>query len=255
MRRRRLPAQSRRSARRSSVCVASHGVDVLVRCAIIGRRNSGIRAPDAILDCGQVRTAQRHATLRMSINLEEPFSRYDCDRPMTLHARGPMTALATKTSAKRRLLLASDRYDQSRELARILAKVADVETVPTAELPESPARDLSGVVVDINLRSAGDRAAGAAQAARWRLPADAAAVRAGRSNCITARCRPGRSAPPTPSRGRSIPRSAAAHPRGLPEFGREISPAPSAEALYQGRRRRAPGAGQDLRAAAGRQAA
>jgi putative nucleotidyltransferase with HDIG domain len=64
-----------------------------------------------------------------------------------------MTALATKTSAKRRLLLASDRYDQSRELARILANVAEVETVPMAGLPDSPGKDLSGVVVDINLRS------------------------------------------------------------------------------------------------------
>lgn len=65
-----------------------------------------------------------------------------------------MTALAMTTPAKRRLLLASDRYDQSRELARILANVAEVETVPTSGLPDAPAKDLSGVVVDINLRSA-----------------------------------------------------------------------------------------------------
>lgn len=65
-----------------------------------------------------------------------------------------MTALAMKTPAKRRLLLASDRYDQSRELARILANVAEVETVPTSGLPDAPAKDLAGVVVDINLRSA-----------------------------------------------------------------------------------------------------
>ncbi len=65
-----------------------------------------------------------------------------------------MTAAAMKSPAKRRLLLASDRYDQSRELARILANVAEVETVPTSGLPDAPAKDLAGVVVDINLRSA-----------------------------------------------------------------------------------------------------
>ena len=53
----------------------------------------------------------------------------------------------------RRLLLASDNCDKSRELADILQSVGEVETVSTADLPESPA-DFSGLVVDINLRSA-----------------------------------------------------------------------------------------------------
>ncbi|MBR0794042.1 HD domain-containing protein [Bradyrhizobium jicamae] len=63
-----------------------------------------------------------------------------------------MSALANKTS-KRRLLLASDRSDQSNELASILRSVGEVDTVPTSQIPEQPARDLSGIVVDINLRS------------------------------------------------------------------------------------------------------
>src|ERR1700731_970436 len=65
-----------------------------------------------------------------------------------------MTALATKTSPKRRLLLASDRSDQSSELASILSSVGQVDTISTAEIPDAPSRDLSGIVVDINLRSA-----------------------------------------------------------------------------------------------------
>ncbi|ABD90460.1 HD-GYP domain-containing protein [Rhodopseudomonas palustris] len=64
-----------------------------------------------------------------------------------------MTALAKQLPAKRRLLLASDRTDRSCELARILGNVAEVETIPTSNLPDAPAKDLSGVVVDINLRS------------------------------------------------------------------------------------------------------
>jgi putative nucleotidyltransferase with HDIG domain len=65
-----------------------------------------------------------------------------------------MTALANKTSSKRRLLLASDRSDQSQELASILQTVGQVDTIATSEIPDAPARDLSGIVVDINLRSA-----------------------------------------------------------------------------------------------------
>src|SRR5258707_10197940 len=65
-----------------------------------------------------------------------------------------MTALANETSSKRRLLLASDRSDQSRELASILQSVGQVDTIATSEIPDAPARDLSGIVVDINLRSA-----------------------------------------------------------------------------------------------------
>src|SRR6202035_2729618 len=69
-------------------------------------------------------------------------------------SRGFMTALATKTPPKRRLLLASDRSDQSSELASILSSVGQVDTISTAEIPDAPSRDLSGIVVDINLRSA-----------------------------------------------------------------------------------------------------
>ena len=64
-----------------------------------------------------------------------------------------MTALANNQTSKRRLLLASDRSDQSNELASILRSVGEVDTVPTSDIPEQPARDLSGIVVDINLRS------------------------------------------------------------------------------------------------------
>lgn len=65
-----------------------------------------------------------------------------------------MTAAAKKPSvAKRHLLLASDRGDQSSELARILRSVGDVDTMPTAEIPENPDGRFSGVIVDINLRS------------------------------------------------------------------------------------------------------
>jgi HD-GYP domain-containing protein (c-di-GMP phosphodiesterase class II) len=64
-----------------------------------------------------------------------------------------MTALATQTSSKRRLLLASDRNDQSRELAGILKIVGEVDTIATSEIPEAPAIQVSGIVVDINLRS------------------------------------------------------------------------------------------------------
>jgi putative nucleotidyltransferase with HDIG domain len=61
-----------------------------------------------------------------------------------------MTASANNT--KRRLLLASDRADNSSELAAILESIGDVKTVSTAETPDKPDQ-LSGVVVDINLRS------------------------------------------------------------------------------------------------------
>jgi HD-GYP domain-containing protein (c-di-GMP phosphodiesterase class II) len=63
-----------------------------------------------------------------------------------------MTASAKKIPPKRRLLLASDRSDSSTELANILQSVGEVETVATSEIPEQPG-DVSGVVVDINLRS------------------------------------------------------------------------------------------------------
>jgi putative nucleotidyltransferase with HDIG domain len=61
---------------------------------------------------------------------------------------------SVKEAAKRHLLLASDRFDQSFELAEILNSVGEVHTIPTSEIPEVPASHLSGIVVDINLRSA-----------------------------------------------------------------------------------------------------
>ncbi len=64
-----------------------------------------------------------------------------------------MTATAKKPSPQRRLLLASDRSDQSSELADILRSVGEVDTVTTSDIPAKPA-GLSGVIVDINLRSA-----------------------------------------------------------------------------------------------------
>ena len=54
----------------------------------------------------------------------------------------------------RRLLLASDDQEQSRELERILQSVSEVHTVSTSEMPDAAADQISGVVVDINLRSA-----------------------------------------------------------------------------------------------------
>ncbi|HYI26418.1 MAG TPA: HD domain-containing phosphohydrolase [Bradyrhizobium sp.] len=63
-----------------------------------------------------------------------------------------MTAPAIKPSPKRRLLLASDRDDQSSELAGILQMVGEVDTVSTSDLPDRPSQ-FAGVVVDINLRS------------------------------------------------------------------------------------------------------
>jgi putative nucleotidyltransferase with HDIG domain len=56
-------------------------------------------------------------------------------------------------AAKRRLLLASDRFDQSYELAEILRSVGEVDTISTSEIPEVPAGHFSGIVVDINLRA------------------------------------------------------------------------------------------------------
>ena len=63
-----------------------------------------------------------------------------------------MTAPATPSSPKRRLLLASDRSDQSSELAGILKMTGEVDTVSMADLPDAPSQ-FAGVVVDINLRS------------------------------------------------------------------------------------------------------
>jgi putative nucleotidyltransferase with HDIG domain len=65
-----------------------------------------------------------------------------------------MSAQAKPSATKRRLLLASDNTDQSQELARILQSVSEVDTVSTLDLPDTPADQISGIVVDINLRSA-----------------------------------------------------------------------------------------------------
>lgn len=64
-----------------------------------------------------------------------------------------MTALATQSSPRRRLLLASDRSDQSSELASILQMAGDVDAIPMSKIPDAPASHFSGLVVDINLRS------------------------------------------------------------------------------------------------------
>jgi putative nucleotidyltransferase with HDIG domain len=64
-----------------------------------------------------------------------------------------MSTLANPSSPKRRLLLASDRSDQSSELAGILQTVGEVAIIATSDIPADPAEDLSGIVVDINLRS------------------------------------------------------------------------------------------------------
>lgn len=61
---------------------------------------------------------------------------------------------AAPDSSKRRLLLASDNPANSRELENILQSVGEVNTVATADLPDAPADQISGIVVDINLRSA-----------------------------------------------------------------------------------------------------
>jgi putative nucleotidyltransferase with HDIG domain len=58
-----------------------------------------------------------------------------------------------ESAAKRRLLLASDRFDQSYELAEILRSVGEVDTISTSEIPEVPAGHFTGIVVDINLRA------------------------------------------------------------------------------------------------------
>src|ERR1700676_1888128 len=64
-----------------------------------------------------------------------------------------MTALATQTPSRRRLLLASDRSDLSIELASILQSVGEVDTIATSDIPDDPADHFLGIVVDINLRS------------------------------------------------------------------------------------------------------
>src|SRR6516225_3438318 len=64
-----------------------------------------------------------------------------------------MTVQTKQESSKRRLLRASDRDDRSSELAGILRTVGEGDTIATSEIPAFPTGNISGVVVDINLRS------------------------------------------------------------------------------------------------------
>jgi putative nucleotidyltransferase with HDIG domain len=64
-----------------------------------------------------------------------------------------MTSSDNPTSPRRRLLLASDRGYHSSELADILERVGELDTISTSDIPEAPAGDFSGIVVDIDLRS------------------------------------------------------------------------------------------------------
>lgn len=64
-----------------------------------------------------------------------------------------MAALAELTQTTRRLLLASDCEDQSEDLARILRNAGSVETISIFDLPDHPASDFAGVVIDIDLTS------------------------------------------------------------------------------------------------------
>ena len=62
-------------------------------------------------------------------------------------------SLVDGSLGRRNLLLASDRGDRSRELEQILSMVGHVDVVSTSDMPEKPAKSLSGIVVDIDLRS------------------------------------------------------------------------------------------------------
>lgn len=64
-----------------------------------------------------------------------------------------MAALAERSQATRRLLLASDCDDLSADLARILGNAGNVETISIFDLPDHPASDFSGVIIDIDLAS------------------------------------------------------------------------------------------------------
>lgn len=62
-------------------------------------------------------------------------------------------ALAERSQTTRRLLLASDCDDDNGELACILQNAGNVESVSIYDLPDHPASDFSGVIVDIDLTS------------------------------------------------------------------------------------------------------
>lgn len=63
-------------------------------------------------------------------------------------------ALAERSYTGRRLLLASDVDEGNNELARILENAGSVESISIFDLPDHPASDFSGVIVDIDLTSA-----------------------------------------------------------------------------------------------------
>jgi HD-GYP domain-containing protein (c-di-GMP phosphodiesterase class II) len=62
-------------------------------------------------------------------------------------------SLVDGSLGRRTLMLASDRGDQSTDLARILSAVGQVEVVSTTNIPDIPAKALSGIVVDVDLKS------------------------------------------------------------------------------------------------------
>ncbi len=62
-------------------------------------------------------------------------------------------SLVDGSLGRRNLLLASDRADHSKELAQILSVLGKIDVISTSEMPDHPAKSLSGVVVDIDLRS------------------------------------------------------------------------------------------------------
>ncbi|CAN5335496.1 HD domain-containing protein [soil metagenome] len=64
-----------------------------------------------------------------------------------------MAALAELPQTTRRLLLASDYEDPNNELARILRNAGNVESISIHDLPDHPASDFAGVVIDIDLTS------------------------------------------------------------------------------------------------------
>jgi putative nucleotidyltransferase with HDIG domain len=73
---------------------------------------------------------------------------------MTVLTKEVSREVSKEISRKRRLLLASDRSDQSSELAGILQTVSEVDTIATSDIPATPAGHFAGIVVDINLKSA-----------------------------------------------------------------------------------------------------
>ncbi len=162
-----------------------------------------------------------------------------------------MTSATNKTSTKRRLLLASDRNDQSTELAGILQSVGQVDTIATSDIPDA--------ACPRSLRHRGrhqsalrrERATGAQQVAGRGLSRDAAAVRAG--GCAPSWIDAGLGARRDRYDRAAVRR--AGHPAADPRRvsgQRRIRRDRSRQGPEQGRRGRARRHGQDLRAASGR---